>query len=336
MPVKIHEKYINRCIEIAKNGLGYTRPNPMVGCVIVYENTIIGEGFTSPYGGHHAEVNAISSVKDKPLLKKSTLYVTLEPCSHFGKTPPCSNHIIEHQIPKVVIGTLDTNSKVSGKGVEALIAAGCEVIVGILENECKIHHKRFFTFHNKQRPYIILKWAETLDGFIAALNNHEQKPFWISNSFSRQLVHKWRSEEHAILVGANTVLADNPSLTVRDWTGQNPIRIVLDWDGNLPKDRAIFNNASETVIITKNDMDYSKDIASQVCSFLYEKEIQSVIIEGGSKTFQSFIDEKLWDEARVFTGKMTLNQGVKAPKLKGKLISERMIMDDYLKIYVND
>lgn len=336
MPVKIHEKYINRCIEIAKNGLGYTRPNPMVGCVIVYENTIIGEGFTSPYGGHHAEVNAISSVKDKPLLKKSTLYVTLEPCSHFGKTPPCSNHIIEHQIPKVVIGTLDTNSKVSGKGVEALIAAGCEVIVGILENECKIHHKRFFTFHNKQRPYIILKWAETLDGFIAALNNHEQKPFWISNSFSRQLVHKWRSEEHAILVGANTVLADNPSLTVRDWTGQNPIRIVLDWDGNLPKDRAIFNNASETVIITKNDMDYSKDIASQVCSFLYEKEIQSVIIEGGSKTLQSFIDEKLWDEARVFTGKMTLNQGVKAPKLKGKLISERMIMDDYLKIYVND
>ena len=336
MPVKIHEKYINRCIEIAKNGLGYTRPNPMVGCVIVYENTIIGEGFTSPYGGHHAEVNAISSVKDKPLLKKSTLYVTLEPCSHFGKTPPCSNHIIEHQIPKVVIGTLDTNSKVSGKGVEALIAAGCEVIVGILENECKIHHKRFFTFHNKQRPYIILKWAETLDGFIAALNNHEQKPFWISNSFSRQLVHKWRSEEHAILVGANTVLADNPSLTVRDWTGQNPIRIVLDWDGNLPKDRAIFNNASETLIITKNDMDYSKDIASQVCSFLYEKEIQSVIIEGGSKTLQSFIDEKLWDEARVFTGKMTLNQGVKAPKLKGKLISERMIMDDYLKIYVND
>lgn len=336
MPVNIHEKYIKRCIEIAKNGLGYTRPNPMVGCVIVYENTIIGEGFTSPYGGHHAEVNAISSVKDKPLLKKSTLYVTLEPCSHFGKTPPCSNHIIEHQIPKVVIGTLDTNSKVSGKGVEALIAAGCEVIVGILENECKIHHKRFFTFHNKQRPYIILKWAETLDGFIAALNNHEQKPFWISNSFSRQLVHKWRSEEHAILVGANTVLADNPSLTVRDWTGQNPIRIVLDWDGNLPKDRAIFNNASETVIITKNDMDYSKDIASQVCSFLYEKEIQSVIIEGGSKTLQSFIDEKLWDEARVFTGKMTLNQGVKAPKLKGKLISERMIMDDYLKIYVND
>jgi diaminohydroxyphosphoribosylaminopyrimidine deaminase/5-amino-6-(5-phosphoribosylamino)uracil reductase len=336
VPVKIHEKYINRCIEIAKNGLGYTRPNPMVGCVIVYKNTIIGEGFTSLYGGHHAEVNAILSVKDKSLLKKSTLYVTLEPCSHFGKTPPCSNLIIEHQIPKVVIGALDTNSKVSGKGIKALMAAGCDVTVGVMENECEIHHKRFFTFHNKQRPYIILKWAETLDGFIAALNNHEQKPFWISNSFSRQLVHKWRSEEHAILVGANTVLADNPSLTVRDWTGQNPIRIVLDRDGNLPKDRAIFNNASETVIITKNDMDYSKDIASQVCSFLYEKEIQSVIIEGGSKTLQSFIDEKLWDEARVFTGKMTLNQGVKAPKLKGKLISERMIMDDYLKIYVND
>lgn len=336
MPVKIHEKYINRCIEIANNGLGYTRPNPMVGCVIVYENTIIGEGFTSPYGGHHAEVNAISTVKDKSLLKKSTLYVTLEPCSHFGKTPPCSNLIIEHHIPKVVIGALDTNSKVSGKGIEALKAAGCEVIVGVMENECKTHHKRFFTFQNKKRPYIILKWAETLDGYIAPLNNHEQKPFWISNSYSRQLVHKWRSEEHAILVGANTVLADNPSLTVRDWTGQNPIRIVLDRDGNLPKDHVIFNNVSETLIITKNNIDYSKDIASQVCSYLYEKEIQSVIIEGGSKTLQSFIDEKLWDEARVFTGKMALNQGVKVPKLKGKLISERMIMDDHLKTYIND
>jgi len=336
VPVKIHEKYINRCIEIAKNGLGYTRPNPMVGCVIVYENTIIGEGFTSPYGGRHAEVNAISSVKEKSLLKKSTLYVTLEPCSHFGKTPPCSNLIIEHQIPKVVIGALDTNCKVAGKGIEALKAAGCDVTVGVLENECKTHHKRFFTFHNNKRPYIILKWAESKDGFIAPLSKAEQKPVWITNTISRQLVHKWRAEEHAILVGANTVLADNPSLTVRDWTGQNPIRIVLDRDDNLPKDLAIFDNASKTLIITKNDIDFSKYIASQVCTFLYNKEIQSVIIEGGSKTLQSFIDEKLWDEAKVFTGKMILNEGVKAPKFKGKLYSEKSILGDILKTYFND
>jgi diaminohydroxyphosphoribosylaminopyrimidine deaminase/5-amino-6-(5-phosphoribosylamino)uracil reductase len=240
------------------------------------------------------------------------------------------------QIPKVVIGALDTNSKVAGNGIEALKTAGCDVTVGVLEKECKIHHKRFFTFHNKKRPYIVLKWAETQDGYLAPLNNHKQKPFWISNIYSRQLVDKWRSEEQAILVGTNTVLADNPSLTVRDWTGQNPIRIVLDRDDKLQKDRAIFNNTSETIIITKNDIDYSKDIASQVCTYLYEKEIQSVIIEGGSKTLQSFINEKLWDEARVFTGKMALNQGIKAPKLKGKLISECMIMDDHLKTYLND
>lgn len=336
MPVKIHENYINRCIEIAKNGLGYTRPNPMVGCVIVHANKIIGEGFTSPYGSNHAEVNAINSVDDKSLLKESTLYVTLEPCSHFGKTPPCANLIVSHQIPKVVIGTLDTHSKVSGKGIEILKTSGCDVTVGILEKECKTHHKRFFTFHNKKRPYIILKWAESNDGFIAPSSKKDQKPVWISNEISRQLTHKWRAEEHAILVGSNTVLSDNPSLTVRDWTGQNPIRIILNRYNNLPKESAVFNKKSETISITEKDIDYNTNIASQVCDLLHKKEIQSVIIEGGTKTLQTFINEKLWDEARIFTGKNDLKNGVKAPKFSGKLISETQIIGDVLKTYIND
>jgi diaminohydroxyphosphoribosylaminopyrimidine deaminase/5-amino-6-(5-phosphoribosylamino)uracil reductase len=334
--MKIHEKYIKRCIEIAKNGLGTTRPNPMVGCVIVHQNNIIGEGFTSPYGGHHAEVNAIASVLDTSLLKEATLYVTLEPCSHFGKTPPCTNLIIKYQIPKVVIGTLDTNSKVSGKGIEVLRASGCEVIVGILEDECKIHHKRFFTFHNKQRPYIILKWAKTKDGYVAPKTRDEQKPVWITNGISRQLVHKWRAEEHAILVGTKTVLDDNPSLTVRDWTGQNPIRIVLDKDNKLPKDCNVFNKDAETIVISKQNIDFNTNIASQICTLLHKKNIQSVIIEGGSKTLQTFIDEDLWDEARVFTGKMNLENGVKTPEFSGNLILEEQIAGDILKIYNND
>jgi len=336
VPVKIHEKYIKRCIEIAKNGLGYTRPNPMVGCVIVHDNKIIGEGFTSPYGNNHAEVNAINSVKDKSLLTESTLYVTLEPCSHFGKTPPCANLIVSYQIPRVVIGTLDTHNKVSGKGVEILKSSGCDVTIGVLEKECKGHHKRFFTFHNKNRPYIILKWAESNDGFIAPSSKKDQKPVWISNEISRQLVHKWRAEEHAILVGANTVLNDNPSLTVRDWTGQNPIRIVLDRYNNLPKDRAVFNNESDTIIISEKDIDYNTNIASQVCEFLHKKDIQSIIIEGGTKTLQAFVDEKLWDEARIFTGNIEVKNGVKAPIFSGKLITKTQIIGDTLKIYTND
>jgi len=357
--MKIHEKYIKRCIEIAKNGLGTTRPNPMVGCVIVHQNNIIGEGFTSAYGGPHAEVNAIASVLDKSLLKSSTLYVTLEPCSHFGKTPPCTNLIIEQKIPNVVIGTLDTNSKVSGKGVEILKNAGCHVTIGILEDECKIHHKRFFLFYNKQRPYIILKWAETKDGFISPGRHYEQKgvisspterlprraenvtrndakPVWITNKLSRQLVHKWRAEEHAILVGTTTVLTDNPSLTVRDWTGQNPIRIVIDKDKKIPKDCKVFNTDTATIVISKEDIDFNSNIASQISALLYKKDIQSVIVEGGSKMLQTFIDEDLWDEARVFTGNVTFNEGVKAPNFSGKLISESSIAGDMLKTYTND
>ncbi|MFD0989002.1 bifunctional diaminohydroxyphosphoribosylaminopyrimidine deaminase/5-amino-6-(5-phosphoribosylamino)uracil reductase RibD [Mariniflexile jejuense] len=347
-----HETYIKRCIDIAKNGLGTTRPNPMVGSVIVYKNQIIGEGFTSPYGGNHAEVNAINSVKDKSLLKKSTIYVTLEPCSHFGKTPPCSDLIIKHEIPNVIIGCIDDNSLVAGKGVEKLKQAGCSVVVGILETECKNHHKRFFTFHNKKRPYIILKWAETTDGFIAPKTKNEQKPVWITNEFSRQLVHKWRAEEQAILVGTNTVLQDNPSLTVRDWTGQNPIRIVLDQNDKLSKNYAVFDNEAKTILInskTKNpipktqnwhlefiDWNLKTAIAKQISDILYKNNINSIIIEGGAKTLQTFINENLWDEARIFTGSSAFKTGIKAPNFSGNLIFEETILNDILKIYNND
>ncbi|WP_303318970.1 bifunctional diaminohydroxyphosphoribosylaminopyrimidine deaminase/5-amino-6-(5-phosphoribosylamino)uracil reductase RibD [Flavivirga abyssicola] len=329
-----NETYIKRCIEIAKNGLGYTRPNPMVGSVIVYDNQIIGEGYTSPYGGNHAEVNAINSVTDKALLKNATIYVTLEPCSHYGKTPPCSDLIIKHKIPNVVIGCIDDNTKVAGKGIKKLIEAHCNVTVGVLETACKEHHNRFFTFHNKKRPYIILKWAETKDGFIAPKNREEQKPVWITNKYSRQLVHKWRAEEQAILVGTNTVLQDNPSLTTRDWKGNHPIRIVLDKDLKLSKEFSVFNNDAKTITI--NNIDFSKNIAQQICDILHHNDITSVIIEGGQKTLQTFIDEGIWDEARVFTGDTEFKKGVKAPIFSGKLISEEKIMSDILKVYNND
>ena len=331
-----HETYIQRCITIAKNGLGTTAPNPMVGAVIVYNGRIIGEGYTSAYGGHHAEVNAINSVKQKDLLDKSTLYVTLEPCSHFGKTPPCSDLIIHHKIPNIIIGCKDDNPEVAGKGIAKLKAHGCHVKFGILEDECKAHHKRFFTFHNDQRPYIILKWAETNDGFIAPKSKERHQPIWITNEFSRQLVHKWRAEEQAILVGTNTVLHDNPSLTVRDWSGKQPIRVVIDRKNKLSKDHSVFNNDSETFIISENEVNFYKPLAQEICNFLHSKDINSVIIEGGTQTLQTFIDANLWDEARVFRGNSEFKSGIKAPNFKSNVISKRLIIDDTLKIYANN
>jgi diaminohydroxyphosphoribosylaminopyrimidine deaminase / 5-amino-6-(5-phosphoribosylamino)uracil reductase len=359
--VKIHEKYIKRCIEIAQNGLGTTAPNPMVGCVITHKNRIISEGFTSVYGGNHAEVNAIKAVKDKSLLNEATLYVTLEPCSHFGKTPPCSDLIIKHNLPNVIIGCTDDNTKVAGKGITKLKSADCNVIVGVLENECKQHHNRFFTFHNKKRPFIILKWAETADGFIAPFRHYDTKnleevipnsikrlpqqtslprndasPIWITNSFSRQLVHKWRSEEQAILVGTNTVIQDNPSLTTRHWKGKNPIRVVIDKTHKLIKEYNVFDASSKTIVISEDNINFNKPIAQQICNVLYKKNINSVIIEGGAQTLQTFINENLWDEARIFTGKAMFSKGTLAPKLKGRLILENALLDDTLKTFVND
>ena len=246
-----HEYYIKRCLEISKQGIGTTRPNPSVGAVLVVDDNIVGEGFTSPYGGNHAEVNAISSVKNDEDLKKATMYVTLEPCSHYGKTPPCADLIVKSGIKKVVIGCVDVNEIVSGRGVERLQNEGCEVVVGVLENECKAHHKRFFTFHSKKRPYIILKWAQTQDGFIAPKNRVKQAPVWITQKVSRQLVHKWRGEEHSILVGTTTILDDNPSLDVRSWRGENPLRIVIDKDLKIPKDLKVYDGYVKTIFINQ-------------------------------------------------------------------------------------
>ncbi len=341
-----NEKYIKRCLEIAKNGLATAMPNPSVGAVIVCDDVIIGEGFTSCYGGNHAEVNAINSVKNIALLKKATIYVSLEPCSHFGKTPPCCDLILESGIPNIVVGCLDSNEKVSGKGIQKLIDAGRNVIVGVLVEECRKFNIRFFIFHEKKRPYIILKWAESQDGFIAPFEKNEQKPVWISNEFSRQLVHKWRSEEAAILVGTQTVIDDNPKLDVRDWLGKNPIRVVLDQNNRISKESHIFDNQIETILISKindnfNDnkkkqtIDFEKNIASQIASFLFDRNIQSVIIEGGRQTLQTFIDENLWDEARVFKGTIYLENGTKAPILNSKNVEKQTIAGDELLIYRN-
>lgn len=345
----IHEKYIKRCIQLAKNGLGTTYSNPLVGSVIVYNNTIIGEGWHYQSGKPHAEVNAIASVKDHSLLKDATIYVSLEPCSHFGKTPPCSDLIIEKGIRKVVIGTIDTFAKVSGAGIQNLMNAGCDVIVGVLESKCLALNKRFFTFHNKKRPYIILKWAETTDGYIAPVSTNKREPVWITNSYSRQIVHKWRAEEQAILVGSQTVIQDNPKLTIRDWAGQHPTRIVIDRSGKILKDSAVLDQSVKTIVITSEKfkkensntliyevVDSQENLAKEICNILYKHNIQSAIIEGGSYTIQSFIDKNLWDEARVFKGNTTFGTGIKAPTHKGNLISEQKIMTDTLKTYQND
>ncbi|WP_367180319.1 bifunctional diaminohydroxyphosphoribosylaminopyrimidine deaminase/5-amino-6-(5-phosphoribosylamino)uracil reductase RibD [Tenacibaculum sp. M341] len=347
MESTIHNKYMRRCIELAERGIGTARPNPSVGAVIVHNNKIIGEGFTSEYGGPHAEVNAVKSVKDTSLLKEATIYVTLEPCSHFGKTPPCANMIVDNGIPNVVIGTVDTNSLVAGKGINILESNGCNVTIGVLEEECKQQHKRFFTVQNKKRPYIILKWAQTQDNFIAPKEKLENRPIWISNEFSKQLVHKWRSEEHAILVGTNTAIDDNPLLNVRSWYGNNPVRIVIDKKLKLQHHLNIFNKEVKTIVITGENkpnednllyetIDFTKDVASQICEVLQKNKIQSIIIEGGTQTLQTFINANLWDEARVFTGENSFLEGIKAPILNLVPTFEQKIQSDILRTYIND
>jgi len=339
----VHEKYMQRCLELASLGLGNTAPNPMVGSVIVCDNKIIGEGYHKKNGEAHAEVDAINSVKDRSLLKKSTIYVSLEPCSHFGKTPPCAILIAELGIPNVIIGTIDTAAHVSGKGLKILRDAGCNVTIGVLENEARELNKRFFTFHEKKRPYIILKWAETNDGFIdKKRENDTQKPAWITNELSKKLVHKWRSEEQAILVGTNTVIADDPELTARCWDGNSPLRVVLDRNLKLSTDQKVFNDKSETLIIADSYnkdrevrslksnigieyVDYSNDFHTQLLNVLYKRNIQSVIVEGGEKVLNSFIKNNYWDEARIFYGRMNFNAGVKAPVIDAKDLKFEML-----------
>ncbi|MCB0456930.1 MAG: bifunctional diaminohydroxyphosphoribosylaminopyrimidine deaminase/5-amino-6-(5-phosphoribosylamino)uracil reductase RibD [Flavobacteriaceae bacterium] len=345
--MKIHEKYMKRCIALAKNGLGTTYPNPLVGSVIVHNDTIIGEGWHQQAGQPHAEVHAIQSVQEKHLLKEATLYVNLEPCSHFGKTPPCSNLIIEMGIKKVVIGCSDPNPKVAGKGIQRLKDAGCEVMENVLQKECEALNKRFITFHHKKRPYVILKWAETQDGFIAPKQKREQKPVWITNEFSRQWAHKMRAEEQAILVGTTTVLEDNPSLTTRDWKGPSPIRVLLDKNLKIPSQASVYDGSVKTMIFSEIEkksthllvfetIHFSTAVAQQICDTLFQYEIQSLMVEGGAKTLQTFIDENLWDEAFVFKGPSIFTEGTKAPVMAGTWITETKIKDDSLFHFINN
>lgn len=338
----IDEHYMARCIQIATNGLGTTYPNPFVGSIIVHNNQIIGEGFTSEYGGPHAEVNAINSVKNPELLKESTLYVTLEPCSHHGKTPPCADLIIEKEIPKVVIGTLDPFAKVNGQGYLRLLKNGVDVTLGVLEKECINLNKRFITFHQKKRPYIILKWAQTEDGYIG----RDDIQLWITNQYTKQLVHKWRTEEQAILVGKNTALIDNPQLNSRLWTGNNPLRIAIDKNLAIPRNFHLFDQTQPTVIFNSLEnsseenlnliqLDFSQPILPPIMNFLYENNIQSLIVEGGCDTIQHFIDANLWDEARILSSDTIWNEGILAPRLKGIRTEKHRFLNDELNIFEN-
>ena len=323
---------MKRCIVLAKKGLGGTYPNPLVGSVIVHDGNIIGEGWHRKAGEPHAEVHAIQSVKNKALLKDVTLYVSLEPCSHFGKTPPCANLIIEHEIPNVVIGIEDPFAKVQGNGIKRLRDAGVKVTVGVREADCLELNKRFISFHKLKRPYIILKWAQTRNGFIAPVTRNAKAPVWITNPYSRQLVHKWRAQEQAILVGTQTVQDDNPSLTTRDWKGKNPKRLVIDRKDVLDKSLNIFDNQAETYSFTELNSNFD-DLPQAICEYCHQNNLQSLIVEGGAKTLQSFIDCGLWDEARVFMGQSTFEDGITAPIIKGAIIEKLLIANDQLTIY---
>jgi diaminohydroxyphosphoribosylaminopyrimidine deaminase/5-amino-6-(5-phosphoribosylamino)uracil reductase len=342
----LHENFMERCLELASNGLGRVAPNPMVGAVLVYNGRIIGEGYHRQYGEPHAEVNAINSVSDESILKDSILYVNLEPCAHTGKTPPCTGLILRKGIPRVVIGTSDPNSLVAGKGIAHLKEHGVHVEQNILAEKCFEINRRFFTYHRKKRPYIILKWAQTTDGYIDTLRKAGE-PIgvnWISNSLSQMLVHKWRAEEQAILIGTNTVLTDNPQLTVRHWTGKNPVRVIPDRKLRLPRSAVIFSGAAPTLIINgiKADragstewikMELKRNDPEPVLAYLYDQEIQSLIIEGGKTILENFIENNLWDEARIFIGNKIFEEGVKAPDIKSKKMVEEKIRSDRLLIF---
>jgi diaminohydroxyphosphoribosylaminopyrimidine deaminase / 5-amino-6-(5-phosphoribosylamino)uracil reductase len=359
MGITNHETYMQRCLELARNGLRAAMPNPSVGAVLVHNGRIIGEGHTSPYGGPHGEVNCINSVTeaDRHIIPEATLYVSMEPCSHYGKTPPCCDLIIHHNINNIVVGTIDPNEKVAGNGIRKLREAGKNVTVGVLKKECREFNRRFFTFHEKQRPYIILKWAESADGFLSPLKRsldsstigslEDKKPVWITNAYSRQLVHKWRSEEMAILVGTQTVLDDNPQLDVRDWNGQDPIRIVLDRSGKISNDHFVKNQKIKTIVLTeKADLPnlgnllyeqvcFDHDLPQTIAKVLHRHNLLSVIVEGGRQTLQTFIDAGLWDEARVFKGSAGLHNGTKAPELQAVAAATQKILNDELLIFRN-
>jgi diaminohydroxyphosphoribosylaminopyrimidine deaminase/5-amino-6-(5-phosphoribosylamino)uracil reductase len=346
-PLIASETYMHRCLELAQLGAGHVAPNPMVGAVLVIDDRIIGEGYHQIHGKAHAEVNCIDSVSeaDKPLIPEATIYVSLEPCAHHGKTPPCADLIIKNRIPRVVIGCRDPFPEVNGKGIEKLRAAGTEVTLGMLEKECVDLNRRFFTFHTQLRPYIILKWAQSANGFIARAG--ERTP--ISNEFTNRVVHKWRSEEASILVGPRTALIDNPALTTRLWTGLDPIRLVIDKQLELPRDLRLFDKKAKTIVFNTQHHDTAANpgyyqiaedssLVNQILIAAHQLKIQSILVEGGARLLQSFIDENAWDEARIITNnELDLPAGLPAPRLTNALLQSReTLLSDTIRYYHHD
>jgi diaminohydroxyphosphoribosylaminopyrimidine deaminase/5-amino-6-(5-phosphoribosylamino)uracil reductase len=343
------QQYMRRCLELASCAAGLTYPNPLVGSVIVHNNRIIGEGYHLKAGEPHAEVNAVRSVRQNELLADSTLYVNLEPCSHYGLTPPCTDLIISSGIRKVVIGTADTSDKVSGKGIFKLREAGCKVVVGVLEEECRMINRRFFSFHEKKRPYIVLKWAQSSDNFIDMERKKAQplEPVWITGSAEKVLVHRWRAEEQAILAGAGTLRKDNPRLNVREWTGKDPVKLILSSSGNIGSDPAVLSSGGRVIVFTHNKeaqipgadiylLDRNRESAEQIADFLYTAGFQSLFVEGGTEVLTHFISSGLWDEARVFTGRTQFCSGVSAPIISGELICKEDFDQSTLKVFYNN
>lgn len=338
-----HFAFMKRCFALAEKGIGRVSPNPMVGCVIVHNDNIIGEGFHQQFGEAHSEVNAINSVTDKSVLQEATLYVNLEPCAHFGKTPPCANLIIQYKIKQVVIANFDSNPLVAGKGIAQLREAGIEVLEKVLEKEGRFLNRRFFTFHEKKRPYVILKWAKSSDNFFAPIGGQQ---LWLTGEKAKRLTHQWRTEERGILVGTHTALIDNPQLTARLYEGNNPTRIVIDKENMLIDKLAIKDQQAPTIIfnqsITKTSnnltyiaIDFNQNVIEQMLGKLMELNISSVIIEGGAFTINHFIQQNIWDEARVFTAPLTLNKGIPSPSLLCTVLKKENIGKDILNIYFN-
>lgn len=336
--------FMRKALDLAAKGRYTTRPNPMVGAVIVYKDRIIGEGYHHKAGEAHAEVIAVNNAPQE-LLSESTIYVSLEPCSHIGRTPPCANMLVEKGFKRVVVGALDTSAKVSGRGINILKEAGCDVRTGVLEEECRNLNRRFFTYHELRRPYIILKWAQTADLYIDRFREEGQKqgPNWITGDEEQTLVHSWRAEEHSILVGWNTIINDNPELSVRKWQGENPLRIAITDSEILPAGLKLFEDERSLLLFStiphklstgkENIVTAKEDMLDSVINNLYDREVQSIIVEGGANIFSQFIAAGLWDEARVFTGKQKFGAGIVAPSIVGKIISEKSFENSKL-IYI--
>jgi len=344
------EFYMKRCLELAALAIGNVSPNPMVGCVIVHNEKIVGEGYHQEFGKAHAEPNAIKSVFDQygdegtELLKQAIAYVNLEPCAHFGKTPPCADLFVKHQLKKVVIGNRDPFSGVDGKGIEKLRNAGIEVISGVLEEECKYFNRRFFTRILQQRPYIILKWAETANGYFATNDGHQK---WISGALAKRMAHQWRTEEDAILIGKQTAIIDNPQLTAREWPGKNPTRLVIDKNLDVPQNNHIFNDEAKTIIFNEIKTDVIGNVhyiqmedmhfylAQKIAFQLYLMDTQSVIVEGGANILKQFLEANIWDEARIFSSQGSWNDGIPSPVINGLLQEQIQFGSDQLSIYIN-